>query len=75
MKDEGRNDWAGKSPTEADFVIKQKSQERFKMDVCSYFNNALSLTAEYPAAIGKSLQWYQAGVNVNNMMILDVFAD
>lgn len=60
---------------EADFVIKQKSQERFKVDVCSYFNNALSLTADYPAAIGRSLRWYRAGVNVNNVMILDMFAD
>lgn len=69
MKDEGRNDWADKSPTEADFVVKQKSQERFSVDICSYFNNALSLTADYPAAIGGSLRWYRAGVNVNNMII------
>lgn len=67
MKAKCRNDWADKSPTGADLVIEQKSQERFTVDVCSYFNNALSLTADCPAAFGRSLRLYWAGVNVSNM--------
>lgn len=74
MMDEGSNDWEDKSSAKADFVITHKSQESFRVDVCSYFNNALSLTADYPAAIGSSLRWHRAGVSVNNMMILDIFA-
>lgn len=72
MKAECRNDWAYKRPTVADLVIEQKSQERFRVDVCSYFNNALSLTADCPAAIGRSLRLYWAGVNVTNTVILDI---
>lgn len=70
MKDEGRI-----SPMQAGFVVKQKSQERCGEEVCSYFNSALSLSADYPAAIGRSLPWYRAGVNVNTMTVLDMVAN
>lgn len=39
-----------KAPAGADFVMEQQSQQRFTVDVFSYFNNALSLTAGFPAA-------------------------
>lgn len=50
MKDERRNDRADKSPAGADVGMEQKSQQRFTVDVFSYFNKALSLTAGFPAA-------------------------
>lgn len=55
MKDECRNERADKSPAGADFVIEQKSQQRFTVDVFSYFNKALSLTAGFPAALSLRL--------------------
>lgn len=47
IKDERRNEGADKSPAGADSGIEQKSQQRFTVDVSSYFNTALSLTLSW----------------------------